>query len=83
MKHAELDEIDIHILNILQREARRSLKEIAAEVNLSSPAVSVRIRRMEDAGLGINVSPDGGFSINRKRATIIRRIREFPDAPSF
>ena len=50
MKHTELDEIDIHILNILQREARKSLKEIAAEVNLSSPAVSVRIQRMEEAG---------------------------------
>lgn len=47
MKHNELDEIDIEILNILQRDGRAAVKEIAKKVCLSSPAVSNRIERLE------------------------------------
>lgn len=47
MKHNELDEIDIEILNILQRNGRAAVKEIAKKVCLSSPAVSNRIERLE------------------------------------
>lgn len=50
MKRTELDEIDMQILNILQKEARMPLKQVAAEVNLSSPAVSSRIQRLEQEG---------------------------------
>ncbi|MCI1210213.1 MAG: Lrp/AsnC family transcriptional regulator [Treponema sp.] len=44
----ELDETDLKILKILQSNARMAVKQIAAEVNLSSPAVSARIARMEE-----------------------------------
>lgn len=47
MKEHNLDELDIQILNILQINARKSVKEIAKEVNLSSPAVSARISKLE------------------------------------
>ncbi|MFA6858012.1 MAG: Lrp/AsnC family transcriptional regulator [Treponema sp.] len=47
----ELDEVNLKILNILQRNARTSVKQIAAEVCLSSPAVSARIERMEHDNL--------------------------------
>lgn len=50
MKRKELDEIDIRILNLLQKNARKSVKEIAEEVCLSSPAVSSRIARLEQEG---------------------------------
>ena len=50
MKRMELDEIDMQILNILQKNARMPLKQAAAEVNLSSPAVSSRIQRLEQEG---------------------------------
>ncbi|MBO5032277.1 MAG: Lrp/AsnC family transcriptional regulator [Lachnospiraceae bacterium] len=45
-----MDEIDMQILNILQKNARMPLKQAAAEVNLSSPAVSSRIQRLEQEG---------------------------------
>ncbi len=45
-----LDEIDIKILNILQKDGRRSIKEISEEVNLTSPAVSSRISNLEKDG---------------------------------
>ena len=50
MKHRELDEIDMCILNILQKDARKNVKEIAQKISLSSPAVSSRISRLEREG---------------------------------
>lgn len=50
MKKDTLDHIDIAILNILQENASTPIKEIAAQVFLSSPAVSARIERMERQG---------------------------------
>lgn len=47
MKMHSLDEIDVEILNILQKDARKTVKEIARIVNLSSPAVSTRIDKLE------------------------------------
>lgn len=50
MKNNELDHIDKEILKMLQENARMSLKDIAERVYLSSPAVSVRIENMVEAG---------------------------------
>lgn len=50
MKNNQLDHIDKKILQMLQKNARMSLKEIAEQVYLSSPAVSVRIENMVEAG---------------------------------
>jgi Lrp/AsnC family transcriptional regulator, leucine-responsive regulatory protein len=47
----ELDDVNLKILDILQRDARTPVKQIAAEVCLSSPAVSARIERMEEENL--------------------------------
>ena len=46
-----MDHIDRKIIDILQADARAPLKEIAEQVFLSSPAVSARISRLEQAGL--------------------------------
>lgn len=45
-----MDNIDRKILTILQENARTPLKAIAEQVFLSSPAVSARIERLENAG---------------------------------
>lgn len=42
-----MDEIDITILNELQKDARKPLTEISQNINLSLPAVSERIRKLE------------------------------------
>lgn len=42
-----MDAIDKEILSYLQENARIPLKNLAAHVHLSSPAVSTRIERME------------------------------------
>ena len=42
-----LDMIDEKIVELLQENARIAIKEIAAQVFLSSPAVTARIERLE------------------------------------
>lgn len=42
-----MDEIDLVILRELQNDARKSLNEISQIVNLSLPAVSERVRKLE------------------------------------
>ncbi len=46
-----MDSTDIRILKILQQEARISMKELGLRVNLTSPAVSERIKRLEESGV--------------------------------
>jgi Lrp/AsnC family leucine-responsive transcriptional regulator len=56
-----IDPLNWKILNYLQLNARESNAEIGRRVGISSPAVSERIKKMEDAGIingyFTNVSP--------------------------
>jgi Lrp/AsnC family leucine-responsive transcriptional regulator len=47
----DLDPIAWKILESLQRNARLSFAELGRKVGLSTPAVSERVRRMEEAGI--------------------------------
>ncbi len=47
----KLDDLNWKILELLQRNSRSALKDIAQEVGLSSPASAERIQKMEDAGI--------------------------------
>ncbi|NBI65833.1 Lrp/AsnC family transcriptional regulator [Pseudoflavonifractor sp. 60] len=55
-----MDRTDYQILNILQRDSRTTLKCIGDQVGLTAPAVSERIRRMEEKGVikGFSISVD-------------------------
>jgi len=46
MPTLELDDVDRHILNLLQDDARRSFKEIAEEVKVSEATVFVRVKKL-------------------------------------
>ncbi|MGA9406420.1 MAG: Lrp/AsnC family transcriptional regulator, partial [Bacteroidota bacterium] len=46
-----LDDIDITILEILQKEGRTRRNELAELVGLSLPAASERLRKLEEAGI--------------------------------
>ena len=46
-----LDELNWKILKCLQENARQSNSEIGRKVGITSPAVSERIKKMEDAGI--------------------------------
>jgi Lrp/AsnC family leucine-responsive transcriptional regulator len=46
-----MDNLDHQILQLLAHNARMTVKDIAAQVSLTSPAVSERIHRMEKNGI--------------------------------
>ena len=46
-----MDRTDYKILNILQADSRTTLKDIGDHVGLTAPAVSERIRKMEEQGV--------------------------------
>ncbi len=46
-----LDEIDVKILDILQKKGRTRRNDLAEHVGLSLPAVSERLRKLEEAGI--------------------------------
>ena len=55
-----MDRTDYKILNILQADCRTTLKDIGDHVGLTAPAVSERIRKMEEHGIirGFHIDVD-------------------------
>lgn len=55
-----LDEIDIAILDILQKHGRTKRNDLAEKVGLSLPSVSDRLRKLEESGVitGYHASVD-------------------------
>ncbi|TIW69150.1 MAG: winged helix-turn-helix transcriptional regulator, partial [Mesorhizobium sp.] len=73
-----LDDLDRHLLDILVRDSRTSLKDLAQQVGMSSPSVSERLRRLEERGVirafTIEVDPEAlGYPLQA-----IVRIRPLP-----
>ncbi len=46
-----IDDIDVQIINLLQKNGRMKRNKIAEEVGLSLPSVSDRMRKLEDRGV--------------------------------
>ncbi|HZK71799.1 MAG TPA: Lrp/AsnC family transcriptional regulator [Clostridia bacterium] len=46
-----MDECDINILNLLQSNSRITMSDIGHQVNLSIPAVSDRLKKLESTGI--------------------------------
>ncbi|MDP4089051.1 MAG: Lrp/AsnC family transcriptional regulator [Bacillota bacterium] len=46
-----MDNIDINILRLLQNNARITASEIASKINLSVPAVSDRLKKLDASGI--------------------------------
>lgn len=66
-----IDSIDEKIIALLQENARISIKDIAAQVFLSSPAVTARIERLEKNGVIT------GFHAQVNAAALGYRIKAF------
>jgi Lrp/AsnC family leucine-responsive transcriptional regulator len=55
--HDLLDDVNIRLLEELRRDPRATMAELGRRVGMSSPAVTERVRRMEENGI------IGGYSI--------------------
>jgi len=50
MQNGELDELDLQLLDALQRNARSTFAELGSTVGLKAPAVHERVKRLEGRG---------------------------------
>ncbi|MCA0969334.1 Lrp/AsnC family transcriptional regulator [Halobacillus litoralis] len=50
-RHSDLDSTDFEILKHLQEDGRLSMTALGKQVSLSTPAVTERVRKLEDAGI--------------------------------
>jgi Lrp/AsnC family leucine-responsive transcriptional regulator len=77
----DLDAIDCHILSLLQENCRLQLAKIGEHVGLSAPAVTERVKKLEDSGvitgyhavlnarlLGMDITAFIGVSIGHPKA---------------
>ncbi len=53
-----LDEVNVRILDELRRDPRVPMAELGRRIGMSSPAVTERVRRMEESGV------IGGYAVN-------------------
>ncbi|HUF98909.1 MAG TPA: Lrp/AsnC family transcriptional regulator [Ilumatobacter sp.] len=47
----ELDDINIELIDLLQTDGRMSFRELGERVGLSAPAVTERVRKLEEIGV--------------------------------
>ncbi len=70
---ADVDGTDLEIIDLLERDARRTFAAIGAQVNLSAPAVKRRIDRLERLGV------IKGYTVIVDRAQIGRPLEAFTE----
>jgi len=75
-----LDETDREILRLLLEDGRKPYREIATEVDLSAPAVSDRVERLEELGLLRRFTVDLDRSLLREGQPVLLRIDCDPGA---
>lgn len=63
-----MDALDRKIIHLLTENARMPVKEIAQKINLTSPAVSSRIHRLEEEGI------IGGYTVQLHRPDEPNRV---------
>lgn len=51
MSFINLDETDLKLINALQKDAKRNIKALADELNMTKSPVYDRIKRLENAGI--------------------------------
>jgi Lrp/AsnC family transcriptional regulator, leucine-responsive regulatory protein len=51
VSHGELDAVNRRVLEELQRDPRVPMSELGRRIGMSSPAVTERVRRLEEAGV--------------------------------
>jgi Lrp/AsnC family leucine-responsive transcriptional regulator len=49
--HATLDEVNVRILEELRRDPRLTMMALGRRIGMSAPAVTERVRRLEEAGI--------------------------------
>ncbi len=73
----KLDEIDVALLESLIKDGRKSFRQIAREINVSTPTVKTRYDRLVNVGLIKAILPDLDFGkLETKTSMMLDHIRE-------
>jgi DNA-binding Lrp family transcriptional regulator len=75
----DLDETDLEILRLLAEDARRPFSDISDRVNLSAPAVSDRVDRLEESGIIRRFTLDIDRSHLRAGVPVLVRLEPKPE----
>ncbi len=70
-----MDELDISILNLLQKNARITIPDISGQVNLPVSAVSERLKKLESSGVIVQYTAILNSELLQKRLTAIMFVR--------
>jgi len=76
--HELLDEVNIQLLKELQQDPRLTMSELGRRVGMSAPAVTERVRRMEEAGIILGYRLDLNPAALGLLITIYIRIHPSP-----
>ena len=76
----DLDETDLEILQLLMEDARRPFSDIAELVDLSAPAVSDRVTRLQNVGLIQGFTLDIDRSQLREGVSVLIELQPDPAA---
>jgi Lrp/AsnC family transcriptional regulator, leucine-responsive regulatory protein len=74
-----LDASGLIILSALQRNARQTLSELSRTAGMSLPAVSERVRRMEEAGIIRGYHADVDLTVLGYPMTVFIRMKTAPE----
>lgn len=74
-----LDETDLEILRLLAADARRPYSEIADHVDLTPPAVSDRVSRLQEQGAIRGFTVDVDRSVLDRPVSVLVDLRPHPD----
>lgn len=76
----DLDETDVEILSLLAENARRPFSDIGEQVDLSGPAVSDRVTRLEETGVINGFTVDVDRTKLRAGVPVLITVELSPDA---
>ena len=76
--HELLDNVNVRLLKELQQDPRLAMSELGRRVGMSAPAVTERVRRMEEAGIILGYRLDINPATLGLPITIYIRIRPSP-----
>lgn len=76
----DLDEKDLEILRLLSTDARRPYRELADHVDLSPPAVSDRVDRLQQQGVIRNFTLDIDRTKLQSRVPVMIELQASPEA---
>lgn len=67
----KLDRVDLSIINSLMKDGRKSFRQIAKEIGVSTPTVEARFSRMKSIGVIKSIEPILDIDIMENQISVL------------